>query len=230
MAATAGAIAQPPCPMGSVGCKREPPPTGPSCGVSLTCASFSVPNAANGLAAGHYVGVHVLNGTMVSSAETLSIDYTLKYTGGCEASGGTLKIRLEGDGFVRLEDKPWWAPCTNLVPLTFEATVASACGCRVQVPAPASGPDTCRVGYVWREACGLKDRVCVEPKTRDETAQENQLAASRVAPNKDTCKVGYVWREACGSSDHVCVTPESRTRARNDNAAAPDRVAHFLGQ
>jgi hypothetical protein len=191
-----------------------------------------LPGTANGLAAGHYVGVHVINGTAVSSVESVSVDYTLKYTGGCEASGGSLKVPLEGDGFVRLEDKPWWAACTNLVPLTFEATIASSCGCKIQIPAPESGPDSCRVGYVWREACGPNDHVCVAPQTRDATAEENRLAASRVAPeprNKDTCKVGFVWREAC-ASDHVCVVPASRDRAKSDNAAAANRVAHFLGQ
>jgi hypothetical protein len=127
-----------------------------------------------------------------------------------------------------------------LVPLTFEAWVSGAgCGCKFQVPAPASGPDSCREGFVWREACS-NDHVCVPPATRDDTANENQLASSRVAPpprnvtvpgmNWDACSQGYVWREACGASDHVCVPPSSRTRAKNDNASAPDRVAHFLGQ
>jgi hypothetical protein len=150
---------------------------------------------------------------------TESIDYTLKYGGGCEANGDTLKIQLGGDGFARLEDKPWNAPCTNLVPLAFEATLGPACSCKIALDAAAFGPDSRRQGFIWREACGPNDHVCVKPETRDETAQENQLAPSRISPepwdktvpgivwNNDTCKVGYVWREACGTGDHVCVPP-----------------------
>ncbi|MEV4575485.1 hypothetical protein AB0K16_19775 [Nonomuraea jabiensis] len=40
--------------------------------------------------------------------------------------------------------------------------------------ATAPGPDTCLVGYVWREARPT-DRVCVTPKVRDRTALENRL-------------------------------------------------------
>ncbi|MEO7221341.1 MAG: hypothetical protein ABIY37_02630, partial [Devosia sp.] len=36
----------------------------------------------------------------------------------------------------------------------------------------AYGPDTCRTGYVWREAQPY-DRVCVLPASRTRAAQEN---------------------------------------------------------
>ncbi len=44
------------------------------------------------------------------------------------------------------------------------------------------GPDTCKNGFVWREARPA-DHVCVTPATRQTTSDENRLAASRVDPN-----------------------------------------------
>jgi hypothetical protein len=90
------------------------------------------------------------------------------------------------------------------------------------------GPDTCKVGFVWREA-RPSDHVCVTPDIRTQTAQENGLAAARRDPNggaygPDTCLQGFVWREAF-SDDHVCVPTDSRTQAVNDNAAAASRRA-----
>ena len=90
------------------------------------------------------------------------------------------------------------------------------------------GPDTCKQGFVWREA-QPSDHVCVTPDIRTQTAQENSFAAARRDPNggaygPDTCLVGFVWREAF-SGDHVCVPPDSRSQAAADNAAAPSRGA-----
>jgi hypothetical protein len=88
------------------------------------------------------------------------------------------------------------------------------------------GPDTCKSGWVWREA-RAGDHVCVTPANRTITWQENSLAASRRQPGggaygPDTCKNGYVWREAF-ASDLVCVTPDRRTQAKDDNAHAAER-------
>jgi hypothetical protein len=44
------------------------------------------------------------------------------------------------------------------------------------------GPDTCRQGFVWREAVP-GDHVCVTPETRTQAWDDNAQAASRVAPN-----------------------------------------------
>jgi hypothetical protein len=44
----------------------------------------------------------------------------------------------------------------------------------------ADGPDTCRAGFVWREA-RPQDHVCVTPETRTQAANDNQAASSRVA-------------------------------------------------
>src|ERR1043166_5273218 len=52
----------------------------------------------------------------------------------------------------------------------------------VPVPALAEdyGPDTCKSGFVWREAC-QGDHVCVPPETRAQTSADNQGAGSRLA-------------------------------------------------
>ena len=49
------------------------------------------------------------------------------------------------------------------------------------------GPDTCKQGFVWREA-QPSDHVCVTPDIRTQTAQENSFAAARREPNG-----GAVW-------------------------------------
>ncbi|GAA4908908.1 hypothetical protein ACFPM3_12250 [Streptomyces coeruleoprunus] len=88
------------------------------------------------------------------------------------------------------------------------------------------GPDTCREGYVWREA-RRTDHVCVEPRVRDQARSDNAQAAARRAPGTNgygpyACAVGYVWREAY-PGDVVCVEPRVRDQARRDNAQADDR-------
>lgn len=96
-------------------------------------------------------------------------------------------------------------------------------------PAPASladdfayGPDTCRNGYVWREAQPF-DRVCVRPASRTVAKQENLVALSRIDPagayGPFSCISGYVWREAF-PGDAVCVTPSRRTTVARENAEA----------
>lgn len=54
-------------------------------------------------------------------------------------------------------------------------------------PAPPAsagefGPDTCRQGWVWREAVP-GDHVCVSPQTRSQAWADNGQAGSRVAPD-----------------------------------------------
>jgi hypothetical protein len=88
------------------------------------------------------------------------------------------------------------------------------------------GPDTCKNGFVWREA-RPGDHVCVTPQTRSQTAADNRMAASRRSPNggpygPDTCKQGYVWREAF-PGDLVCVPPQTRAQAAEDNSLAASR-------
>ena len=101
-------------------------------------------------------------------------------------------------------------------------TVSSA------ITAVGGEPDTCRQGYVWREAF-RGDHVCVTPTVRDRAAYDNSQANARRAPGggaygPDTCRQGYVWREA-RPSDHVCVTPQTRAETAADNRQAPARRA-----
>lgn len=101
-------------------------------------------------------------------------------------------------------------------------------------PAAAAGPDygpnTCLVGWVWREAFP-GDYVCVTPATRAQARADNAAAAARVDPRgaygPRSCVSGYVWREA-RASDLVCVTPATRAVAKADNAAAASRRASVL--
>jgi hypothetical protein len=94
------------------------------------------------------------------------------------------------------------------------------------VPIDPSLFDLCVSGFVWREAFE-GDHVCVTPDQRDQAAQDNAAAASRVDPfgafGPDTCIQGYVWRGA-REDDHVCVTREEFDRVAEDNAAAASRV------
>jgi hypothetical protein len=93
------------------------------------------------------------------------------------------------------------------------------------------GPDTCLDGFVWREACGASDHVCVSPQIRDQARLDNLQAANRIQPGggpfgPDTCRQGFVWREACGPQDHVCVEPGVRAQAADDNGRAAQRLKY----
>jgi len=86
----------------------------------------------------------------------------------------------------------------------------------------AYGPDTCRTGYVWREAAPF-DHVCVSGPSRSRAASENAVAMRRIDPagayGPFTCINGFVWREAF-AGDVVCVTPGRRTIVAQENAQA----------
>jgi hypothetical protein len=84
--------------------------------------------------------------------------------------------------------------------------------------------DTCKQGYVWREATNT-DRVCVTPAVRAETWKENADRSTMDTPDRSgnfRCKQGYVFRKA-DAKDEVCVTPASRDRAAEDNRQAGER-------
>jgi len=105
------------------------------------------------------------------------------------------------------------------------AAPAPASASAVSVAALPYGPDTCKQGYVWREAA-LGDHVCVTPATRQRTRNDNARAAVRRDPNgpygPNTCKQGFVWRNAF-DGDAVCVTPQVREQTRIDNSLAAQR-------
>lgn len=95
--------------------------------------------------------------------------------------------------------------------------------------ASAATPNTCKGGYVWREAFA-GDVVCVlwSSGSRDTVQAENRAAASRTVPGSIFCLDGSVWREA-RPSDLVCVAPSARDRVRAENRAAIHTVADPVG-
>ncbi|HSN88832.1 MAG TPA: toll/interleukin-1 receptor domain-containing protein [Thermoanaerobaculia bacterium] len=93
------------------------------------------------------------------------------------------------------------------------------------------GRNTCKQGFVWREA-RQEDLVCVTPDIRKQTAEDNLQADARRDPaggpyGPDTCLSGYVWREAF-DGDVVCVTPATRDQALLDNSKANERRMRSL--
>ncbi|MFI6319236.1 hypothetical protein ACIBG8_17030 [Nonomuraea sp. NPDC050556] len=99
----------------------------------------------------------------------------------------------------------------------FSATSASA-------TTTDPGPETCRQGYVWREA-RASDLVCVEPGVRSQVAADNAAKYGRWtsgAYGPHTCVVPYVWREAFNGDD-VCVLGKERDQAYRDNRDGPAR-------
>jgi len=130
-------------------------------------------------------------------------------------------------------------------PMSFRATMGSrptlgsqkslsvgTCGCSVALPAPPSGPNSCREGFVWRNAFD-GDVVCVTPARQTQVQLENANAGSTRAGSgpsgPNTCKSGFVWR-AARPSDLVCVSTQSRAQVASENATVWDRVAHIAGQ
>ena len=90
----------------------------------------------------------------------------------------------------------------------------------------AIGPNTCKEGYVWRQA-SQSDFVCVTGETRAQAQDDNSQADARRNPDggpygPDTCFEGFVWRNAF-PGDHVCVTGETREQAAEDNRLADSR-------
>jgi hypothetical protein len=75
----------------------------------------------------------------------------------------------------------------------------------------------------WREAFA-GDHVCVRPWVRNQVAEDNAVAASRMLGD-GRCVYGFVWREA-SPADHACVTPRTRARTAEENASAAYRWAY----
>jgi hypothetical protein len=89
------------------------------------------------------------------------------------------------------------------------------------------GPNTCVMGFVWRDA-RANDQICVTGDVRSQAAADNAAAASRRAGGgpygPDTCLQGFVWREAF-PGDVVCVPPPTRSQAAADNQQHASRIA-----
>ena len=90
------------------------------------------------------------------------------------------------------------------------------------------GPDTCLVGWVWRDAFP-GDHVCVTGDVRAQAAEDNRLAFSRLVfislpplPIIVRCGFGFVRRQA-SPTDGVCVTEQTKNQAAFDNSQASFR-------
>lgn len=117
-------------------------------------------------------------------------------------------------------------PVDRPTPVPNNAANGSYQGGSYVPPKIPRSPDTCKPGYVWREAFP-NDHVCVIPTIRSLMARENSQASLHRNPaggpyGPDTCLQGYVWREA-EPSDRVCVVPEVRRQVAIDNAQAASR-------
>jgi hypothetical protein len=78
------------------------------------------------------------------------------------------------------------------------------------------GPNTCKAGYVWREADG-SDWVCVPPAHRSQVQRDNARAL------RGRCSGGMVQRRAFPGDD-VCVAAAAHTQAIKDNQEAANRL------
>jgi hypothetical protein len=131
----------------------------------------------------------------------------------------------------------WWSCCCNAT-LTFCIDCESPgfpagpltrrrciCECLSDAHCASFGTETCKRGFVWREAYA-GDRVCVPVASRTRAADDNRHAAERRAGGgpfgPDSCKTGFVWREA-SPNDHVCVTVQTRADTRAENNLAGQR-------
>ncbi|MER6252449.1 hypothetical protein ABT224_13935 [Streptomyces sp. NPDC001584] len=80
----------------------------------------------------------------------------------------------------------------------------------------ASGPNTCKPGYVWRDSFD-GDALCVTPEERQRVHDANpNRQPGGGASGPSTCKPGYVWRDSY-NGDALCVTPEERQRVHDAN-------------
>jgi len=80
------------------------------------------------------------------------------------------------------------------------------------------GPNTCKNGFVWRNAFD-GDVVCVGVGARTLARQENLAAARNTLPGRIECQNGFVWRVA-RPADLACVSPPARDRVALENREA----------
>ena len=76
------------------------------------------------------------------------------------------------------------------------------------LPQLAYGPDTCKSGYVWREAIP-NDHACVTPESREQARTDNEARDSHInhadhTYGWDACMPGYVWREIVPFGPCMC--------------------------
>ena len=103
----------------------------------------------------------------------------MSYTG----KTGTHGCRILVDGAVVLANKLSSGLCTYPIPAGTGQGNGTGSGGGTGQNLPY-GPDTCKQGYVWRDA-RPGDHVCVTPQTRAETAQGERRRRSAARPNGD---------------------------------------------
>jgi hypothetical protein len=150
-----------------------------------------------------------------------------------------VRYRVAGGGENQVENRSGKYTIDNAKPGATYTIKVQGCKSRFLGPSDCSpwveesvttvndyGPDSCKLGYVWRDAFP-GDHVCVSPEERDQVASDNAAGSSKRQPGggsygPDTCLQGYVWRDAF-PGDHVCVSPTTRDLARNQNLTAAKR-------
>lgn len=119
---------------------------------------------------------------------------TERHTGGCvseiwsnRACARTVHCTFGPDtcmqGFVWREAGPEDHVCVPVTPVDVreETRIENDRADELRSPTGGDfGPDTCKPGFVWREAFS-DDRVCVTPESRTRAATDNSLAGSRDA-------------------------------------------------
>lgn len=86
----------------------------------------------------------------------------------------------------------------KLSKLTILMTYVVATFPTIAVQAQSDQSDTCKPGYVWREAYH-NNHVCVTPETLAQAVADNRQAGAHRQPGggpsgPDTCRPSYVWR------------------------------------
>ena len=147
-----------------------------ACGLWLQCSY------ANGVAT---VSVVNSSGTHYTNPPKYWVYTRVVYAKGCVGGGAALNVPLDGKATVNLLTLRYHNLCTNELPMTFLARIGSfpdslgSCDCSAALPAPPYGPNSCRQGYVWRNAFD-GDVVCVpppgRPRSRSRTATQDRPA------------------------------------------------------
>ncbi|KAF8073059.1 hypothetical protein HT031_000720 [Scenedesmus sp. PABB004] len=111
---------------------------------------------------------------------------------------------------------------------------AAAPGRVNNLAAATYGPNTCKPGFVWRQADAF-DYVCVLPESRAAVWQANSnrwLSFDPAATPKSEygefmCRVGLVWRGAF-FYDLTCVDASVRTAVTEENSKSEERLLNVL--
>jgi hypothetical protein len=99
--------------------------------------------------------------------------------------------------------------CVTAVARKWAADENAEAGLHRQPGGGAYGPDTCRQGYVWREA-RPSDHVCVLPEKRRRVQRENQEAALGYANPLALPRSGVGWKPS--NYQRTCVWGTGFTR------------------